>query len=106
MSAINDAANQTATRTNNFTAIFNAATSEYERVTGNQLNKHPFSFQLDSCDSPDAVSEVLRTQAQAFSEFRKGDERLMAWLDPIVHILFTFSATIGEGIGFLVSSLF
>ena len=28
----------------------------------------------------------------------------MAWLDPIVHILFTFSATLGEGIG-LVSDL-
>ncbi|KAH9955020.1 hypothetical protein BC827DRAFT_1239506 [Russula dissimulans] len=23
----------------------------------------------------------------------------MAWLDPTVHILFTFSATLGEGIG-------
>ena len=95
------ATNQTAgpSQIDNFTAIFNAATSEYQRVTGNRLDKHPFSAQLDSCDSPEAVSNVLRMQAQALSKFRKGDEKLMAWLDPIVHILFTFSGTLGTGIG-------
>ena len=98
--------NQTAgpSQTNNFTAIFDAATSEYQRVTGNRLDDHPVSAQLDFCDSPDAVSNVLRTQARAFSKFRKGNEKLMTWLDPIVHILFTFSETLGEGIG-LVSTL-
>ncbi len=101
------ASNQTAsasTSTTNFTAIFNAASAEYQRVTGKHLVTHPFAAQLDTCDSPKAVSDLLRTQAQAFNKFRKGDEKLMAWLDPIVHILFTFSATLGEGIG-LVSYL-
>ena len=96
------ASNQTAvssTSTNNFTAIFNTASSEYQRVTGNHLDTHPFAAQLDTCDSPAAVSDLLWTQAQAFTKFRKGDEKLMTWLDPIVHILFTFSATLGEGIG-------
>jgi hypothetical protein len=86
-------------RTDNFKAIFQTASREYERVTGKLLDTHPFSKQLDGCDSPEAVSNVLRTQAQAFSKFRKGDEKLMAWLDPTVNILFTFSATLGEGIG-------
>jgi len=85
--------------TDNFTAIFKTASREYERVTGKPLDTHPFSKQLDSCDSPEAVLNVLRTQAQAFSKFCQGDEKLMAWLDPTVNILFTFSATIGEGIG-------
>jgi hypothetical protein len=101
------ASDQTAsasTPTNNFTAIFNAASVEYQRVTGNHLVTHPFAAQLDTCDSPTAVSDLLRTQTQALNKFRKGDEKLMAWLDPIVHILFTFSATLGEGIG-LVSDL-
>src|SRR5579863_4343378 len=101
--------NQTAvtsalTSTENFTAIVNAASAEYQRVTGKRLDIQPFAAQLDTCDSPRAVSDVLRTQAQAFSRFRKGDEKLMAWLDPTVHILFTFSATLGERIG-LVSRL-
>jgi len=96
------ASNQTAgasTSTNNFAAIFNTASAEYQRVTGKHLDTHPIAAQLETCDSPKAVSDLLRTQAQAFIKFRKGNEKLMTWLDPIVHVLFTFSATLGEGIG-------
>jgi hypothetical protein len=94
------ASNQTAgPSTDNFTAIFHVASTEYHRVTGKRLDTHPSAAQLDTCDSPEAVSTILRAQAQAFSEFHKGSERLMALLDPIVHSLFTFSATLGEGIG-------
>jgi len=101
------AGNQTAgasTSANNFTAIFSAASAEYQRVTGKHLDTHPFATQLDTCDSPTAISGLLRMQAQALIKSQKGDQKLMAWLDPIVHILFTFSATLGEGIG-LVSYL-
>ncbi len=83
----------------NFKAIFQAALNEYHTVTGKSLDTHPFSTQLDGCDTPEAISNVLRTQAQAFSKSRKRYEKLMAWLDPTVNILFTFSATLGEGIG-------
>ena len=98
MSATNQAPGPSRS-TDNFTAIFQAASSEYERVTGNPLDTHPFSTQFDSCDSPEAVLNAFQTQAQAFDKFCKGDEKLMTWLDPMVHILFTFSATLGEGIG-------
>ena len=99
------ASNQTAgPSTDNFTAIFNAASVEYQTLTGKSLDTHPFAAQLDDCLTPEVVSNVLRTQGQAFSKFREGDERLMAWLDPTIHILFTFSDTLGEGIG-LVSDL-
>jgi hypothetical protein len=97
--------NQTANpSTDNFTAIFNAALNEYQAVTGNRLDVHPFANQLNTCNSPEAVSNVLRDHTRAFSRFRNGDKSLMTWLDPIVHILFTFSGTLGEGIG-LVSRL-
>jgi len=92
------------TSTDNFTAIFNAASTEYARVTRKRLDTHPFAAQLDTCDSPKAVLDLLLTQAQAFSKFRWGDEKLMAVLDPTVHILFTFSAMLGEGVS-LVSPL-
>ncbi|KAF8482388.1 hypothetical protein DFH94DRAFT_690590 [Russula ochroleuca] len=84
--------------TDNFTAIFNAAENEYQTLTGKSLESHPFATQLETCQNPDAISNLLRTQAQAFSKFRKGDEKLMAWLDPTIHILSTFSDTLGEGI--------
>jgi hypothetical protein len=85
--------------THYFSAIFQVALNEYERVTGKPLRTHPLATHLDSCDSPQAVSSVLRAQVQAFSKFRKHEEPLMAWLEPTVHILSTFSATLGEGIG-------
>ena len=99
------AANQTAgPSTNNFTAIFNVASTEYQKLTGKTLDTHPFAAQLDTCKNPEAVSNVLRTQAQAFSKFCEGDERLMAWLDPTIRILLMFSDTLGEGIGLVSNS--
>jgi len=77
---------------------------EYQTVTGKSLDTHPFATQLDDCNSPEAFSNVLRTQAQALRKSRKGDEKLMGWLDPTINILYTFSGTLGEGIG-LVSNL-
>ena len=99
------ATNQTAgSSTDNFTAIFNAAEDEYQTLTGKSLKTHPFATQLETCQNTDAISNLLRTQAQAFSNFRKSDERLMTWLDPTIQILSTFSDTLGEGIS-LVSNL-
>ncbi|KAH9985870.1 hypothetical protein BJV77DRAFT_1174308, partial [Russula vinacea] len=93
------ATNQTAgPSTDNFTAIFNAAIVEYQTLTGKPLHTHPFATQLDTCQNPEAVLDLLRTQAQAFSKFRKVDEKLMTWLDPTIHLLSTFSDTLGEGI--------
>jgi len=83
----------------NFTAIFNSALSQYQRVTGKHLETHPFASQLVSWHSPEAVSEILRKQVQVLSRFRKGDEKLMKWLRPTVDILFTFSSMLAEGIG-------
>ena len=74
--------------TESFTAIFNAATNEYERLTGKRLDTHPFATQLDGCQSPEANSNIFRTHVQILSKSRKSNERLMTWLDPTVHILF------------------
>jgi hypothetical protein len=88
----------------NFVSIFDAASNEYRKVTKHDLHTHPFAARLYNCDSPEAVLNVFRMQTEAFDEFLKGDDRLMKWLDPTVNILFTLSATLGEGIG-LVSVL-
>ncbi|KAI0248658.1 hypothetical protein BJV78DRAFT_1234383, partial [Lactifluus subvellereus] len=82
----------------NFTSIFEAAAKEYKKLTKKDLQTHPFVAQFDRCDSPAAVLDVFRKQAQAFDEFRKGDDKLMTWLDPTVKIIFTCSATLGEGL--------
>jgi hypothetical protein len=89
--------------TSNFTSIFEAATNEYKKLTKKDLHTHLFAAQFDRCDSPAAVLDVFRRQAHAFEEFRKGDERLIQWLDPTVNILSTFSSTFGEALALVVS---
>lgn len=85
--------------TTSFTAIFEAASDEYKTLTGQDLGTHPFGAALEENGSPDAVLDVFRKQARAFNKRRKGGDKLMAWLTPMVHILITFSGTLGEGIG-------
>lgn len=89
----------------NFTQIFDTAIDEYKKLTKEDLRTHPFATAFDVCNTPDTILDVFRGQAQAFHGFREGDEKLMKWLDPTVHLLFTLSATLGEGIG-LVSPSF
>ena len=83
----------------NFTAIFDAASNEYKTLTGQDLGSHPFAAAFENTNSLNSVLDIFRKQAQDLDRFRKGDDKLMAWLTPIVHIIFTFSGTLGEGIG-------
>jgi hypothetical protein len=85
--------------TSNFTRIFQAACDEYQKLTGHNLYTHPFSSEIQSCNSPDAISVVLRNQAQTLIKGRKGHEKLLKYLNPTVNILFTFSGALGEGVG-------
>ena len=84
--------------TSNFAAIFEAALGNYKSLTGQYLGTHPFAVALESYNSPDSVLTVFRKQAQTFDRFRKRDGKLIAYLTSIVGILFTLSATLGEGI--------
>jgi len=90
--------------TDGSTAIFEAAKKEYKKFTRKDIDTHRFAAQLDNCKSPEAFSNVLQEQADAFNTFRERDEKLMNWLRPIVQILFTISGTIAQGVG-IVSHL-
>jgi len=85
--------------TSNFAAIFDAASREYKSHTKKDLATHPLAAAIEGYNSPDAILSVFRKQASAFDKFCKGDDKLMECLTPIVNILFTFSETLGEGIG-------
>ena len=96
MSASNQKTNLS---TVNFTTIFDAASNEYKTRTKQDLQTHPFAAAFENSNSPESVMNVFRKQAEAFDKFRKGDDKLMAWLSPVVNILSIFSETLGEGIG-------
>jgi hypothetical protein len=82
----------------NINAIFETASNEYQTLTGQGLETHPFAAALEDYVSPNSVLNVFRKQARAFDTFRKGEDKLMAWLTPIVYILFSISEALGKGI--------
>ena len=90
----------------NFQSIFDASLQSYNNKTKSKLLHHPLATQLQSCDSPSAVLSVLQDPIQQFNQRRTSDERLKNWLNPTVNVLYSFSATLGEGIGLVsLSSL-
>ena len=84
--------------TNDFNAIFEAASNEYKTLTGQDLETHPFAAALEDYISPNSVLNVFRKQARVFDPFRKGDDKLMARLTPIVYVLFSVSDTLEKGV--------
>ena len=89
----------------NFQSIFDASLQSYNNRTKNKLLDHPLATQLQSCDSPNSVLSVLQDLIKQFDQRRTSDERLRNWLNPTVNVLYTFSATLGEGVGLVSLSL-
>jgi hypothetical protein len=83
----------------NFQSMFNAALEAYEKATKSKHLTHPLAAQLQSCDSPTAILSLLKNLIQESDRRSSTDKRLRTWLDPTVNVLYTFSATIGGGIG-------
>jgi len=89
----------TSTSQSNFASIFNASLESYKRKSKKDLASHPLLPNLQSCDSPEAVLTVLRDQVPAFNQSQNGDDRLTKWVAPTVNVLYSFSETIGQGVG-------
>jgi hypothetical protein len=89
----------------NFQSVLNAALDAYEKKTKNKLLTHPLAAQLQSCDSPTAILSVLTDITQQFDRRRRSDERLTNWLNPTINVLYTFSSTLGQGVGLVSLSI-
>jgi hypothetical protein len=63
-----------------------------------------FAAQLKACNSSGDILAVLQDKVNEFDQSRSADERLSQWLNPTINVLYSFSATIGAGVG-LVSSV-
>ncbi|KAH8977213.1 hypothetical protein EDB86DRAFT_2838218 [Lactarius hatsudake] len=99
MSQIPSTATSTTRSYTNFDTIFAAALEAYEKQTKKDITSHPLATQLQSCDSPSAIISILRAQVQVFDQSQIADEKLTKWLDPIVNVLYAFSAILSEGVG-------
>ena len=89
----------TSTSHSNYPPIFNAALETYKRKTKKDLAKHPLLPRLQSCESPEAVLNVLQKQIPASSQSQNSDKGLTKWVTPTVNVLHFFSATLGEVAG-------
>jgi hypothetical protein len=94
-------AHPVASSSSNFQSVFNVALGAYEKKTKSKLLSHPLAAQLQSCDSPIAISSVLRDLAQQFDH-----EKLSNWINPTVNVLYAFSETIGVGLVSLDLAIF
>jgi fungal STAND N-terminal Goodbye domain len=82
-----------------FQCIYDKALKEYKEKTKKDLTFHPLFSRLNACHSADAILAVLRSQIRDFEQSTSSNDKLTKWLDPVVHVLYTFSATIGAGVG-------
>jgi hypothetical protein len=90
----------TSTSQANFASIFNAALESYKCKTKKDLASHPLLPDLQSCESPEAVLAVLRERVPgASNQFRSDNDGLTKWVTPTVNVLYSFSGTIGQGVG-------
>ena len=103
----------TSTSQSNFASIFNAALESYKRKTKKDLASHPLLPNLQSCQSPEAVLAVIREQVSgggggASNQSRNDDDDdgLTKWVTPTVNVLYSFSGTIGQGVGLVNFKIF
>ena len=87
----------------NFEEIFSASLEEYKKRTKKDIASHPLAAQLQSCKTPGAISDLLQAQAPAFDKSQSSHQNLTKWLGPTVNVLCSFSATLGSGVGLVIT---
>ena len=80
----------------NFQLIFNKALKVYEKRTKMDLLAHPLAAQLQNCNSPSEILDVLHQQVQGLDQSLSGDDRWTRWLDPTVKVLYKLSEDLEE----------
>jgi hypothetical protein len=84
----------------NFRPIFDAALIKYKRKTKNDLLAHQLTVQLEDCDSPGAILDLLNKQynIQQFIQSRSDIGSSKQWLNTTVTVLCALSGTLGQGV--------
>ena len=88
----------TSTSSSNFQFIFDDPLKAYKKRTKRDLVTHPLAAQLQDCNSPSSILNVLQQQVQELNQSQHRNERWTRWLDPTVKVIHMFSETLGEGV--------
>ena len=82
--------------------IFVAALKSYKEKTGKDLRNHDLFKQLEACNSPATILAVF--QAAQFDPSRTGaPAKMKQWLFRTLDVLCTFSNTLREGVGLVIT---
>jgi hypothetical protein len=81
-----------------FRSIFDAALIEYERKTKNNLLSHQLTVQLEDCDSPGAILDLLNKQYE-FIQSQNDSGSSKQWFNTTVNVLCAVSQTFGQDVG-------
>ena len=79
----------------NFQLVINAL-ADYTNLTGVDLSNNPFAENLQRCNTPDAILDLLQEREKAFKEYRDGNRSLINSISPTVRVLHAFSSFLGE----------
>jgi hypothetical protein len=74
-----------------FQELFEAAFRDYENQTGKTLANHPLAEKLQSCDSVESVTAVLRKQTETSSEIQ-GKNKVLKPLKNVLSVLHKLSS--------------
>ena len=80
-----------------FQEIFEAAFRDFETQTGKALANHPLAEKLQSCDSVESVTAVLREQTETSSEIR-GKDKVLKPLKNVLSVLNRLFSTTNPGL--------
>ena len=86
------------TSSSDFQLIFDDALKAYEKRTKGDLLTHPLAAQLQQCNSPSSILDVLQQQVQGLNQSQRRNERWTRWLGSTVKVLHVFSETLGESV--------
>ena len=90
----------------NYQVIFDNALEAYKKKTGKDLTSDPLLHTLETCNSPDAVLDLLRAQILEPGQPQSSGTKFTTWLDPTVNVLNAFSGTIGGFVGLVSLKVF
>ena len=80
----------------NFQFIFDNGLGAYQTRIKKDLLIHPLAAQLQDCNSPSNILDVLQQQVDELSRSQCRNEKWTRWLDPTVKVLHAFLGTLGK----------
>jgi hypothetical protein len=70
------------------------ALAKYKEKTGNDLRAYWVATQVKGCRSVDNALDILAKHVEPFKH--SGNQNLMKWIDPLVHVLYAFSNALND----------